>query len=91
MPVHKPLFEILMLICFGVSWPVSITKALRTKVVHGKSPFFMMLVITGYICGVIHKTINTPGDWVRWLYAFNAMMVAVDLTLYMKYRNNTVQ
>ena len=37
-------FEATMLICFGVSWPVSIAKALRTKEVAGKSPWFMILI-----------------------------------------------
>ena len=38
-------FEIAMLLLFGASWPVSIAKALRTKVVAGKSPVFMVIVI----------------------------------------------
>jgi len=79
-------FEIIMLVCFGTSWPVSIAKALRTRVVKGKSPIFMTLVFVGYISGVIHKSIYAPGDPVIWLYVFNAVMVATDWSLYMKYR-----
>ena len=73
-----------MLICFGVSWPISITKALRTKVVEGKSPLFMSIVCVGYISGMVHKVLYSF-DWVIWLYAANLMMVATDLVLYYRY------
>lgn len=32
------IWEILFLLCFAVSWPISIVRSLRTKVVIGKSP-----------------------------------------------------
>ncbi|NQT26393.1 hypothetical protein HQ585_13655 [candidate division KSB1 bacterium] len=81
-------FEALMLICFGISWPISIFKALRTQVVDGKSPHFMGIVIIGYLSGLIHKIINSP-DWVTLLYLLNLGMVGTDLYLYFKYRTNT--
>ena len=37
-------WEVLFLLCFAISWPVSIAKSLRTKVVIGKSPLFMSLL-----------------------------------------------
>ena len=87
MPLTKSLFEIIMLVCFGTSWPESIAKAVRTRVVKGKSPVFMTLVFVGYVSGVTHKLLNAPGDPVIWLYVFNAAMVATDWCLYMKYRS----
>jgi len=77
-------FEASMLICFGVSWPVSIAKALRTKVVAGKSPLFMAIVCLGYLSGVIHKALYSL-DWIIALYALNFLLVAVDLSLYFLY------
>ncbi len=77
-------FEILMLICFACSWPVSIVKALKTKVVIGKSPVFMMIIIIGYIFGIIHK-IMYNFDWVVYLYALNMLIVSFDLFLYFRY------
>jgi len=67
------LFEAIMLICFGVSWPVSIAKAVRTKVVAG-----------GYISGLVHKALYHP-DLIMVLYAVNLVLVAVDLSLYITY------
>ena len=45
------IFEATMLICFGLSWPISSAKSVRTKVVTGKSPLFMVLLCCGYLCG----------------------------------------
>lgn len=77
-------FEALMLICFGIGWPVSIVKALRTKTVSGKSPLFMGIVWIGYLCGIIHKVFFSP-DPVIVLYCFNLVMVGIDFLLYLKY------
>lgn len=78
------IWEILFLLCFAVSWPVSIAKSLRTKVVIGKSPLFMSLIILGYLFGIIHKILYHH-DIVIWLYVFNALLVSTDLTLYFVY------
>ncbi|MBD3344068.1 MAG: hypothetical protein GF401_03295 [Chitinivibrionales bacterium] len=79
------IFEVLMLICFGISWPISIFKALRTKEVRGKSWVFIAAVGFGYINGIIHKLVNSF-DWVIWLYVFNLIMVTTDLLLYFRYQ-----
>lgn len=81
------IFEVLMLVCFALSWPLSIYKALRTKVVAGKSPIFMMAIILGYVFGIIHKVLNSF-DYVTYLWAFNMLLVSCDLLLYYRYRNN---
>lgn len=78
------IFEVLMLICFAVSWPISIVKALKTKIVIGKSPIFMSLIIIGYVFGIIHKLLYDP-DMVTWLWAFNMCLVSFDLILYFCY------
>jgi len=78
------IFEAAMLFCFGISWPVSIIKSLRTKVVTGKSPLFMAILCLGYANGIIHKIIYSR-DWITLLYALNLSMVAFDLWLYYRY------
>ena len=77
-------FEAAMLICFGISWPISIAKALRTHQVVGKSPVFMAIICLGYLCGIVHKMLYAF-DWVILLYVLNLTMVAVDLFLYYRY------
>jgi hypothetical protein len=78
------IFEIMMLVCFGVSWPISIAKSLRTRQVAGKSPLFLLIVIAGYASGILHKVIYSP-DWVIALYIVNLALVAVDLALYFRF------
>jgi len=85
--MNYSIFEILMLLCFACSWPVSIAKTLRTKKVAGKSPMFMTIIIIGYVMGVIHKIIHN-NDFVMYLYIFNAVLVGFDLFLYCKYRES---
>ena len=77
-------FEIGMLVCFGISWPISIVKALRTKRVVGKSPVFMTIICLGYLSGILHKVLFAF-DWVILLYFVNLCMVAFDLFLYFTY------
>jgi len=94
--MHTYTFEALMLICFGVSWPVSIAKALRTRFVRGKSWVFMALVIVGYASGMLHKLLNPDAATGRvspviWLYLLNLVMVTVDLLLYIRFRKNKEQ
>ena len=77
-------FEAVMLICFGISWPISIAKSVRTKVVSGKSPLFMVILCLGYACGFIHKVLYSL-DWIIMLYVLNFIMISIDLFLYYKY------
>ena len=78
------IFEALMLLCFGISWPISVAKSIRTRVVSGKSPLFMAIVCFGYFCGIIHKVLYSF-DLITILYAINMILVAVDLSLYFVY------
>lgn len=84
------IFEIIMLVCFGISWPISIIKAVRTKVVAGKSPLFMSIVIMGYASGIVHKILYSM-DWVILLYFLNLLLVAVDMSIYFKYSKQEVK
>lgn len=76
--------EAIMLICWGVSWPVSVFKALRTKKVSGKSPIFMSLIAIGYVSAILHKMLYSY-DYLVLLYLFNLSMILTDLFLYTRY------
>ena len=83
-----PIFEVIMLVCFASSWPFSIIKALRTKIVAGKSPLFMGIIEVGYVAGILYKLTLPETDWRVWLYVLNLVIVGTDLALYYLYRNN---
>lgn len=74
------IFEGIMLVCFGASWPVSIFKTIKAKNPAGKSMVFLYLVLIGYISGCLHKYYYS-WDSLIWLYVFNGVMVATDIVL----------
>jgi hypothetical protein len=84
-----------MLICFGLSWPISILKSLRTKIVHGKSQGFMWLIFGGYLSGLTSKMFQAVAndswpDWTTPLYILNLLLVGWDIYLYHRYKHNTI-
>ena len=79
------IFEFLMLVCFGASWPFSIIKSLRSKSTKGKSLMFMTLIELGYVFGIIHKLLYSY-NWVIWMYITLFLVVAFDIALYFRNR-----
>lgn len=73
-------FEIGMLVCFGFSWPFSIHTMIRTGRTEGKSLLFLLLVMIGYIFGVLHKAFYHL-DVVILLYGFLFFVVLVDFLI----------
>lgn len=81
---HLSIFEIIMLVCFGAAWPVSLLKSWRSRTNAGKSVIFLYIIFIGYVAGVLHKLLYHR-DAVIALYALNGLMVFADILLY--YRN----
>ena len=81
-------FEIVMLICFGMAWPFSIYKSLVSKSVEGKSLFFLIVILVGYTCGILHKMYYSY-DNVIYLYMINFVMVFIDMLLYFRNKKMT--
>lgn len=77
-------FEIVMLVCFGASWPVAVFKTYTNKSCEGKSFVFLWLIFIGYISGTVHK-VFWNFDLVTILYVFNGVAVGTDLVLAYKY------
>ena len=83
--------ETIMVICFGVSWPLSIYKSATSKSTKGKSPYFIMAIITGYVAIIIGKIVlNEFTFWLDILkfviYIVNLCMVSTVLALYFRNR-----
>lgn len=76
------IFEFIMLTCFGLSWPVSVYKSIKSKSTQGKSVFFIIIIIMGYISGVIGKLVNGQITYVLILYILNLIIVSFDLVLF---------
>lgn len=76
------IFECIMLICFGLSWPISVVKSIRSRSTKGKSVVFIVAIIVGYISGILGKIVNGQITYVLALYCLNLAVVSVDLMLY---------
>ena len=81
------IFEAIMLVCFGCSWPFNLVKSIRTKSTKGKSLLFLFLIDIGYVAGMISKIVNANFDWSsKWwvfaLYIINFSMVTADMIMY---------
>jgi hypothetical protein len=77
------IFEAIMLVCFAAAWPFNIYKSYTTRSTKGKSIFFILVVLAGYVSGIIHKILYNA-DIVLILYILNFSMVSVDLGLYFR-------
>lgn len=82
------IFEIIMLLCFGVSWPISIHKTFTLRSTKGKSLMFSCVAMAGYVAGILHKIFYQP-DLVIILYIFNLLMIITDIILF--YRNLRIE
>ena len=81
------IFEVVMLVCFGAAWPVSICKSYRSRTTAGKSVVFLVIVEIGYMAGICFKLTGTL-DYVIAIYVLNALMVLGDIALY--WRNTLI-
>lgn len=83
--IMQELFESIMVICFGISWPLSIIKSYRSKTTKGKSIYFILFILMGYGFGIASKLLSGNITYVFTFYVLNFIMVFIDICLY--YRN----
>jgi phage shock protein PspC (stress-responsive transcriptional regulator) len=76
-------FEIIMLLCFGAAWPVSLWKSWTSRTNAGKSVVYLFIIVLGYAAGIAHKLIDDR-DLVTLLYALNMTMVSADIVLWFR-------
>ena len=87
------LLEIVMIVSFGVSWPINVYKSYKARTAKGKSLGFLCLIFFGYIAGIAAKLLNEAymadiaSKWyVLFFYVLNLTMVGADLCLYARNR-----
>lgn len=87
------IFEIIMIVSFGASWPMNVIKSYKSRTAKGKSLAFLLLIFFGYIAGIISKFVNSSymanfsQKWyVLVFYFLNIFMVGADLILYFRNR-----
>ena len=78
------IFELLMIICFGLSWPLSVYKSYKARTTAGKSLVFLSAIWIGYICGIASKIMTHNINYVLVIYIVNLIIVSCDLVLYFR-------
>lgn len=77
-------FEAAMIVFFGLSWPISVMKSWKSRTAKGKSFFFEILVLIGYLCGITGKFVTHNVTYVLVFYVINVIMISVDMCLYFR-------
>ncbi|MCI7350936.1 MAG: hypothetical protein MSH60_09315 [Ruminococcus sp.] len=83
------MFEVLMLICFGCSWPINVYKSYKSRSTAGKSLTFLMIIVAGYIFGIAGKIMSGNINYVLIFYLLNLLVVSADIVLY--FRNKALE
>lgn len=76
------IFESIMLICFGVSWPISVYKSATSHSTKGKSAVFIAAILVGYLAGIVGKLVGGNVNYVLAIYIFNFVVVSLDFALF---------
>lgn len=85
------LLEAVMIICFGISWPLNIVKAWKARTAKGTSVLFYVCIFVGYIAGIACKiTLAAQGkytyNYVFFFYILNLLMVGTGILIYLRNR-----
>lgn len=78
------IFETIMLVCFGLSWPLNVIKAYKAKTAKGTSLPFILLIITGYIAGITAKLVTHQMNYVLIVYLINLAIVSLNVAVYFR-------
>lgn len=78
------IFETVMLVCFGLSWPINLMKAYRAQTAKGTSLPFLLLILLGYIGGITAKIMSGNINYVFAVYLLNLAVVLANLAVYVR-------
>lgn len=80
--------EAIMLVCFGLSWPINAVKAWKSKTAAGTSWMFLALITFGYLAGIASKFAGGTVSWVLAVYIINLVALIVNWAVFV--RNKTL-
>lgn len=89
MDLLAEILEIAMLVCFGCSWPISVYKSIKIRTSVGKSAVFNILLIVGYVAGIVSKFLkmepfmvaNAADGLKKGIFIFALIMYFVNLAM----------
>ena len=81
------IFETLMLVCFGLSWPFNLVKSIKAKTAKSMSLKFLCLIEFGYICGIAAKFVSGNINYVLIVYFLNLIVVGANIAVFFINKN----
>ena len=78
------IFETLMLVCFGLSWPINVIKAYKARTAKATSLPFIILILVGYIAGITAKIVSEQINYVFVVYLINLAIVMLNIMVYFR-------
>lgn len=85
------ILEIIMIVCFGISWPFNVVRSYKARTAKGKSLTFLICITLGYVAGIASKFFSetymssfSEKWYVLVFYFINIFMVLLDLALYVR-------
>ena len=78
------IFETIMLVCFGLSWPINVLKAYRARTAKATSLPFILLILVGYIAGITAKIVSGQTNYVFVVYLINLAIVMLNILVYFR-------
>ena len=89
--IMAEILEVLMIVSFGISWPINAYKSYKARTTKGKSLAFLYLIFFGYIAGIASKFVNEAymaaiaQKWyVLFFYFLNMFEITIDMILYFR-------
>ena len=90
------ILEIVMILSFGISWPINLRKNIKSKTTKGISLWFYLMIFFGYIAGIISKFLNEAymasfsTKWYVLMFYFINLIV-VGLNIIVCFRNKKIE
>ena len=78
------ILETIMIVCFGISWPLSIRRMWVSKSTGGKSILFSCFILLGYLAGIGAKVVLHNYNLAFVFYIINTCMVTIDILLWIR-------
>ena len=78
--------EAIMLICFGLSWPMNAYKNFKARTAAGTSWQFILLITLGYFAGIAAKFVSGTINWVLAVYFINVVCISANWVVYFRNR-----
>lgn len=76
--------EAIMLVCFGLSWPINAVKAYKARTAAGTSWLFLGLITLGYFAGIAAKFVGGTVNWVLIVYFINVAALAANWLIFFR-------